>query len=108
MTRIFTLGLAIVALSGCAHSFMRGTVAMKLDNKKAHVCLGNKDVKVGDKVAFFRNLCTTRADREYADLHCEIKKIGTGSVTKLLNAHYSEVQTDGSFKFSEGTLVEKM
>ena len=42
-------------LSSCAHNFMRGTVAMKTDNKTAHVCLGNNDVKVGDKLDFYSN-----------------------------------------------------
>lgn len=33
--------------------------------------------------------------------------LGSGTVTKLLNGHYSEVVTDGSFKLKEGILVQK-
>lgn len=44
------LGLAI-ALSGCAHGLMRGSVAMKANEDEAHVCMGDKEVKAGDRVA---------------------------------------------------------
>lgn len=96
-------------LSSCAHNFMRGTVAMKTDKSTAHVCLGNNDVKVGEKIDFYTNRCTggggTRDDG--GEMECEMKVLGTGTVTKLLNSHYSEVKTDGSFKISEGTLVQR-
>ncbi|MDP7320955.1 MAG: hypothetical protein QF441_10125 [Bacteriovoracaceae bacterium] len=97
-------------LSSCAHNFMRGTVAMKTDNKTAHVCLGNNDVKVGDKLDFYSNHCTgyVGGRDEGGDVReCKMKVLGTGTVTKLLNSHYSEVKTDGSFKLAEGTLVQK-
>jgi|TARA_Y100000768_G_scaffold348929_1_gene298156 hypothetical protein len=89
---------------------MRGTVAMKTDKKTAHVCLGNNDVKVGEKLDFYTNYCTgISGSREEggADRECTMKALGTGTVTKLLNSHYSEVETDGNFKFSEGTLVQR-
>jgi len=102
-----TLGLL---LSSCAHNFMRGTVAMKTNEKTAHVCLGNNDVKVGDKLNFYTNHCVgTSAAREESgpDKECKMEVTGTGIVSKLLNSHYSEVKTDGSFKITEGTLVQK-
>tara|TARA_B100001971_G_scaffold215148_1_gene258343 strand:- start:4566 stop:4847 length:282 start_codon:yes stop_codon:yes gene_type:complete len=91
---------------------MRGTVAMKTDKKTAHVCLGNNDVKVGETLNFYTNKCTGGgggggADRDGDVRECEMETLGTGTVTKLLNNHYSEVTTDGSFKFGEGTLVQK-
>ena len=97
-------------LTSCAHNFMRGTVAMKTDNNTAHVCLGNNDVKIGDKLDFYSNHCTGYAGGldEGGDVReCKMKVLGTGTVTKLLNSHYSEVKTDGSFKLAEGTLVQK-
>jgi hypothetical protein len=100
-------------LTSCAHNFMRGTVAMKTGKKTAHVCLGNNDVKVGEKLDFYTNRCTgygggRAGDEGGGDVReCEMKILGTGTVTKLLNSHYSEVKTNGSFKISEGTLVQK-
>lgn len=107
-TLLITITLALL-LSSCAHNYMRGTVAMKTDEKTAHVCLGNNDVKIGEKLDFYTNYCTgTSGGREeIGDRECTMKVLGTGTVTKLLNSHYSEVKTDGSFTISEGTLVQK-
>lgn len=101
-------------LASCAstnHKYMRGSVAMKLDNKTAHVCLGDNEVKTGDKVLFYYNDCE-QIDPEVAEVGglkglCTLKKLGTGEVTKIHNSHYSTVKTDGSFKFKEGTLVQR-
>jgi len=101
----------LVFLSSCAHTFMRGTVAMKLDDKKAHICLGNNDVKLGDKVEFFQNQCSDIriGTKEGGDIkECRLQKVGQGNITKLLNSHYSEVETDGTFKIKEGGLVQKL
>ena len=47
------LGFAILFFcTGCAHTFMRGSVAEKINLNKAVVCLGDNDVKVGDTVIF--------------------------------------------------------
>lgn len=105
MATTFTL-----ILTSCAHNFMRGTVAMKTDNKTAHVCLGDNDVKVGDKIDFYSNQCSgfTGGREGGGDVReCKMEILGTGTITKLINSHYSEVTTDGSFKLSEGTLVQK-
>lgn len=106
---ILILCMGLIITSCASHRFMRGTVAMKTDDNTAHICLGNNDVKVGDKVRFYNNVCKAVGGKEadaYSD--CEMKEIGTGNVTKLLNSHYSEVKTNGNFKFKEGTLVQKM
>lgn len=111
MKTILVSIIAVLTLSSCAHNFMRGTVAMKTSKKKAHVCLGDNDVKVGDKVDFYTNRCRgfSGGGREDGggDAVCEMEVLGSGVVTKLLNSHYSEIKTDGSFELSEGTLVQK-
>lgn len=111
MKMLITIITLAVLTSGCAHNFMRGTVAMKTDKRTAHVCLGNNDVKVGDKVDFYSNRCLDISgvgrDEGGDNRQCEMKVLGTGTVTRLLNSHYSEVKTDGSFKFREGVLVQK-
>lgn len=112
MKTILMTTMIALLLTSCAHNFMRGTVAMKTDKKTAHVCLGNNDVKIGDKIDFYTNQCTghTGGGREEGGggvRECKMKVLGTGTVSKLLNSHYSEVKTDGSFKLAEGTLVQK-
>jgi hypothetical protein len=110
-TILMTFTLALL-LTSCAHNFMRGTVAMKTDKKTAHVCLGNNDVKIGDKIDFYTNQCTGHSgggrDEGEGDVReCKMEILGTGTVSKILNNHYSEVKTDGSFQLAEGTLVQK-
>lgn len=111
MKSLLTLLTLALLLSSCAHNFMRGTVAMKTGKKTAHVCLGNNDVKKGDKLDFYSNICTGYSgggrDEGGDTRECEMRILGTGTVINLLNSHYSEVETDGSFKISEGTLVQK-
>ena len=108
MKKLLILLLGAIFLTSCAHKMMRGTVAMKTDNKTAHVCLGENDVKVGDSVEFYQNVCAGIGGIDDAgDSTCELKILGNGTVKKILNNHYSEVETNGSFKFREGTLVQK-
>ena len=37
--------LMTAVLAGCAHSTMRGSVAMKASDDEAHICMGDKEVK---------------------------------------------------------------
>ena len=106
MKRTVLSTFMIFLLSSCAHKFMRGTVAMKLDKKTAHVCLGDNAVKVGDKLNFIEHQCN---DDNTTGVYfsCSSKKIGEGVVSKIINEHYSEVKTNGKFKFSEGDLVQR-
>lgn len=101
-------GLVSVVLFGCAHGLMRGSVAMKVSENEAHVCLGDKEVKVGDRVTLFRNNCPVRGGRDLGGGGvCTKEKVGLGTVTQLLNEHYSVVKFEPGVKFSEGTFVEK-
>lgn len=102
---------ALAALAGCAHSTMRGSVAMKATDTEGHVCLGDNEVKSGDRVALFRNDCAgTKASRrnEGGNQGCTKKKLGEGTIERVLNSHYSVMQTDPGVAFEEGTIVEKL
>lgn len=100
---------ALLIATGCAHGLMRGTVAMKVDDQDAHVCLGEGEVKAGDRVNLFRNECVSRGggrvgtDRSF----CKKVKIGEGVVSQTLNEHYSLVKVDPGVTFEEGTIVER-
>lgn len=107
MRYLFTsivLGLLTV---GCAHGFMRGSVAMKVNEQEAHVCLGDNEVKAGDRVNLFRNQCNKIVGKVGANDPCHKIKIGEGTVTRTLDEHYSVVKVDSGVSFEEGTVVEK-
>ena len=103
---LFVLVLSGVGLVGCAHTAMRGSVAMKGDNQEAHVCLGDNEVKVGDRVSLYKNQCNGRGGKA-GDIVCQKIPLGGGEVTRLLNRHYSVVKVDPGVLFEEGTVVEK-
>ena len=105
-SKMFSLSLVGLLASGCAHSLMRGSVAMKISDNEAHECLGNNEVKVGDRVTAFNNVCTAGSGKD-GNRTCDKVKVGSGKVTRLLNEHYSVVSFDDSVKFQEGTVVEK-
>lgn len=105
-TRQIILALTVIALTGCAHSMMRGSVAMKISDNEAHVCLGNDEVKVGDKVDLIRNQCVNSGKRGDGN-SCKMITLGEGEVTEVLNEHYSVVKVNPGVKFEEGTLVQK-
>lgn len=103
--------LGVLVLSSCAHhSTMRGSVAMKTGENNAHVCLGDDEVKQGDKVIAYKNVCTknlTKTKENQTTGACVREKIGEGTVINVINEHYSEVKFDDGVPFTEGTIVEK-
>ena len=103
--RIFITGFLFltIGLFGCAHKAMRGTVAMKISDQEAHVCLGDSEVKRGDRVNLFVRVCP-KIKGETASCKKSLK--GTGTVTEVLNDHYSVVKLDSSATFEEGAFVE--
>lgn len=110
--KIWVLTITTLALGGCAHSLMRGTVAMKVSDTDAHVCLGNNEVKVGDRVTLFRNDCPSKGGGGRnggggGGGLCKKIKVGEGQVTQLLNEHYSAVRFEPGVQFEEGTIVER-
>lgn len=107
---VSVLGLVTIGMA-CSHSpHTRGSVALKENNQEAHVCLGDKEVKAGDRVALFKNQCTgTSSGKSGNDGPvCKKVKLGEGVVTKTLNEHYSNIRVDSGVSFDEGTIVEKM
>lgn len=111
MKRSRMSALAVLfALAGCSHALMRGTVAMKVSDEEAHVCMGDNEVKAGDKVTLYKNVCTpTRMAGREADGSAACKKVrsGEGFVERTFNEHYSLVKVDPGVQFEEGTVVEK-
>ena len=113
MKKIISVIVLAAFVTGCAtHATMRGGVAMKVSDSEAHVCLGNGEVKEGDKVTAFYNDCQNRSGGSGRNsgaygAPCVKTKLGEGKITKILNEHYSVVQFEEGVKFTEGTFVEK-
>jgi hypothetical protein len=95
----FTL-VAAFTLSACAPAHSRGVVAMKISDTEAHVCVGEEEVHAGSEIEVLRNVC--RREKPYA---CELKLIGIGRITELLNDHYSVATFPAGLSFQEGDLV---
>jgi hypothetical protein len=111
-TKNLVLALVLgLGLSACAHhEMMRGSVAMKVSDRDAHVCLGENEVKVGDHVNAYKNECKPTAftsGRGAGRVTCKLTKIGSGKVVEVLNEHYSTVEFDPGVSFEEGTVVQK-
>ena len=110
------LVLAIATLSltvGCTTSVHRGSVAMKLTETTAHVCLGNEEVNAGDSINVYRNVCTRsdvtpeKGGAKTSAAGCELKLIGQGKITEVLNSHYSVATIEASGGYQEGDIIEK-
>lgn len=106
---IFAVGL----LAGCAPSTHRGSVAMKIDERSAHVCLGADEVKLGDSLRILRNVCTSnpvpnsKGASRTKGVQCDLKLIGYGKITEVLNNHYSIATIEALGGYQEGDIVEK-
>ena len=107
--KLSLIGLGLTGLIvGCAHSTMRGTVAMKASDQEVHVCMGDQEVKAGDHVAFFSNQCKGAGGKEGGGRTCTKIRLGEGEVIRPLNEHYSLVRPNPGVKVEEGTVVEKI
>ncbi len=85
---------------------------MKVSDTEAHVCLGNNEVKPGDRVSLYKNVCRGgKGSARVADggsaVGCEKVKLGEGQITRLLNEHYSVMEVAKGVNFDEGTVVER-
>ena len=105
-----TLFIVFCTLSLAACSTTRSVVAMKVNEEEAHIALGEKDVKVGDRVALYKNECE-QIPLRYSGLGknpiCHKVNIGGGVVTKTLGIDYSAIRLDPGVNYDEGVTVEK-
>ena len=108
-TFALSLFLAVAATTGCAggHAVMRGSVIMKIDPTTAHVCLGNGEYKVNDRVRLFNNVCTPAVGDRRPPI-CKKETVAEGTVTQLLDEHYSVVAFPAGTIFVEGNTVERL
>lgn len=108
----FTLfmGLLSLALSGCATGVKRGIVAMKISDTEAHVGIGASEVKVGDHVELYSNVCTGGGGKRSDGAEprkCTKEARGHGKVKEILSRDYSVVEFPSGTTFSEGDTIEQ-
>jgi hypothetical protein len=111
LTKVISVA-ALFSVVGCAHGTMRGSVAMKASDTEAHVCMGEQEVKAGDKVVLFKNVCSSpKASGKAVEGGrfdgCKKVRLGDGVVERTLNEHYSVVKVAPGVQFAEGAIVEK-
>lgn len=103
----FLFVLLILSLFGCAtnrHEGMKGSVAMKVSDKKGIACLFGDAPKVGDRLELFQNDCSGTKGKE-GSVSCKMVKSGEATVTKLVNDHYVEFETQQNVPFEEGYVI---
>jgi len=94
-----------MTLTGCGHYTMRGSVVENESDDEAQICMGDQEVKAGDKVVLYKSVCPPPV---YKASHiCYKKRIGAGAVTRTLNEHMSIIKVEPNVEFKEGTIVEK-
>lgn len=93
---------------GGGHATMRGSVVMRVNATDAHVCLGNDEVRIGDRVDLVHHVCEPLGGKAaLASERCKPQLAGAGEVVEVLNTHYSVVRFPAGVTFSEGDTVEK-
>ena len=97
----------LILFVGCSHGPMRGEVAMKVNDREAHIGLGDKEVHPGDRVLLFKNVCNIRSGGKSGFSGCEKVRVGEGQVIQTLNENYSVIQVTPGTPTDEGIIVEK-
>ena len=87
------------------HTMMKGSVAMKLEESKGVACLFGEEPSVGAKLTLFNNDCTGTKGKE-GGVSCRMVKSGSATITRMINDHYAEFETDGGVSFVEGSIIE--
>ncbi|MDZ4082158.1 MAG: hypothetical protein U1E10_04425 [Bdellovibrionales bacterium] len=80
---------------------------MKVSESEAQVCLD--EAKVGDRLTLFKNSCPTKGTSLRSSSNsgmCEKVRVGQGTVTEILNQHYSVLKADAGVPIEEGNFVE--
>ena len=109
-TRWTVIATALM-MSGCASASPEGIVAMKIDDRTAHILLAPEAFRTGDSVALIESRCASgpRLMRTRKPQSDKCKKIiaARGIVTRALNDRYAVVEFPQGVEFDEGDAVRK-
>lgn len=98
---------SIVSTVGCSHMHNRGSVVLKHSNSEVDICIGNKEIKIGDKLNFYQTDCVMTGTGRSSKRSCSKTKIGEGEVISTQDEHFSTVKLGSEFNVTAGTVVEK-
>ena len=107
-SNFITVSLFLSVLTvGCAsrHESMKGSVAMKISDSKGIACLFGESPKVGAKLTLFENACAETGSEKRA-LNCKMIESGNATITKMINDHYAEFETQQNTPFQEGYMIK--
>ena len=107
MKNPFSIVILSIFVAACAPAVHRGLVAMKIDEEIAHVCVDKNEVKPGDRIVLYRNICDQFAPKDPRRINCTKHKIGDGLIIELLNEHYAIAKFPNETGFREGDMVER-
>ena len=103
--RRISLVLLLGIIQSCAsHTFMRGSVALKINNSSGIACLESNKVKEGDKLYLYINQCTNN-DGDRRGQYCKLAEGGEIEITKMVSDHYYEFKTLSNLDFTEGSIL---
>lgn len=112
MKKVFLVLATAGVLVGCAHGHSRGTVVFKDNDKEGHVCIGHSEVKPGEIVKVFKNVCKSkevsggeRGPRRSSI--CEKQFVGEGKITEFSSEHFAKIEALGALNLEQGLIVEK-
>ncbi|MBO9665545.1 MAG: hypothetical protein J7501_01870 [Bdellovibrio sp.] len=91
-----------VLFSLSAFASVQGKVTIKIDSTNAQVTLQGMSVKEGDKVTLIEKTCQGPKVKL-----CRTDKVGTATVSRVINEKASEITVDGKAPLKEGLLIEK-
>lgn len=95
---LLTLGCATSPKNTCTASIAHSPT-------EYDVCIGDKQVKPGDRITFFKEHCS--GGGRHSSRKCHKEKVGDASVLKTLDEHLSTVKLDSEFEITEQMTIEK-
>lgn len=114
---IASLFSGMFLLSSCAtisgkHHHTRGSVVALDSEEEAHVCLGEKEIKPGDRLSVYESVCKSEISDDgprVAIRRTTCERIARGEVEVVENSgsHFSKVRALSGLKLKEGFILEK-
>lgn len=102
MTKRILIITFLLLMVNFAQAAKPGTITLKINPALVQVNLGEGDVAVGDRVVIYKKICSGGRTQT-----CKKKRVGEGSVARVLNEKYSEIKLDAGVHASEGFLIER-
>lgn len=106
-----TLFISACATTSVQHSHIRGSVVTLDSPQEAHVCLGQTEIKSGDKLNVYESVCRSEMDlggrKPIKKKICDKIPRGQAEVIESLGEHFAKVRSLDGLVFKEGFIVEK-